>query len=318
MWNAFIQIGFMIGSVVNGPLSDRFGRKRAMMTGAVIAVIAITVIYLSDRTGDINHRRGAFLAGKTVLGIGLSMMMSTCQTYNSEIAPPKLRGPLLSVFQFFLVLGQLVAAVVAQSQTPRGFQRISYRVCFATQWAFAGLAFVTAWLVPESPAYLLRRGNVEGARKSFSRLQDPSTADASVAAMQSILDHEKSVESENRDATYWECFKGSNWRRTRIIIYASIVQQFLGITFVANGTYFMILAGLSPSSSIMVLEISLGLGLLANIISWLLASTVGRRRTLIGCAVGLGVLWITVGVAGCFTSPIALWYVLIQVISILV
>ena len=278
-----------------------------MMAGAIIAAIAILVIYLSDRTGDINHRRGTFLAGKTVLGIGLSIMMSTCQTYNSEIAPPKLRGPLLSIFQFFLVLGQLVAAVVAQSQTKIGLERLSYRVCFATQWAFAGLAFIAAIFVPESPAYLLRRGNVESARKSFARLHEPSTVEGSVVAMQSILEHEKQVDNANRGATYWECFKGSNWRRTRIIIYASIVQQFLGITFVANGTYFMILAGLSPSSSIMVLEISLGLGLLANIIAWFLASTVGRRRTFVGCAIWLGVLWVSVGVAGCFTTQAALW-----------
>ena len=45
LWNTFIQIGFMIGSVVNGPLSDRFGRKVSMMTGVVIAIVAITVIY---------------------------------------------------------------------------------------------------------------------------------------------------------------------------------------------------------------------------------------------------------------------------------
>lgn len=278
-----------------------------MMTGAFISSIGIAVIFASDRSGAVDHRRGAFLAGKIVLGIGLSFMMSTCVVYNSEIIPPKLRGLSLSLFQFFLVLGQLVAAVVAGNQVKIGFQLESYRTCFATQWALAGAAFLAAIFVPESPAYLLRRGNVDGARKSFVRLHSSETAEANVISMQAILEHEKDEQNEHSDATYWECFKGHNWRRTRIIIYASVVQQFLGVSFVANGTYFMIVAGLSPVNSITVLEIALGLAMVANMISWVLATHPGRRRTIFGCTVFLTLIWISVGIAGCFSTKSALW-----------
>lgn len=65
----------------------------------------------------------------------------------------------------------------------------------------------------------------------------------------------------------------------RIIIFASIVQQFHGITF-----YFMIIAGLSPKNSIKVLEIASGLSLVAIMISWVLVSYAGRRRTIMGCS----------------------------------
>ena len=302
-----MQVGFMIGSIIIGPVADRFGRKFSTMLGAVIISIGVGIIYTSDRLGDLDHRRGAFLAGKTVLGLGLSMVMSTCQTYNSEIAPTKLRAPLLSFFQFSLTLGMLVAAVAAQSQTAIGFQLLSYRICFATQWSFAGAAFVGALIVPESPAYYLRRGNIEGARKSFTRLHDAATVDSRIIALQAVLDQEGEVEAVSRKATYWECFRGTNWRRTRIIIYASILQQFVGVSFVSNGTYFLILAGMSASSSIMVLEITSGLSLVTNMLSWLLASIVGRRRSLLVGIVGVAVLWVSVGVSACFKGHTALW-----------
>ena len=129
------------------------------------------------------------------------MMMSTCETYNSEIAPPKLRGPLLSIFQFFLLLGQLIAVAVAESQTSVDLQQISYRVCFATQYALAGFAFIAALFVSGSPAYRLWRGKVEAARKSFARLHNESSAEGSIVAMQSLFQQQNQIKSANRGAT---------------------------------------------------------------------------------------------------------------------
>ncbi|KAH6720545.1 maltose permease MAL61 [Leptodontidium sp. MPI-SDFR-AT-0119] len=318
LWNAFMQIGFMIGAVINGLLSDRFGRKASMALGSTIANLAILIIYLSDRPSDVDHRRGLFLVGKTIIGVGLSMMMATTGTYVSEIAPPRLRGPMLSSFQFLLILGQLVAAGAAHSQLSIGFKPESYRICFATQWACSGLAFVAAIIVPESPAFLLRHGKVEAARKSIARLHEPESVEGSIVALMSILEHEKQMQSQSQDASYMECFKGSNWRRTRIVIYASIIQQFLGTTFVANGTYFMIIGGLSPVHTIMVLEICLGIALIANLGSWVLASTLGRRRTFYGNSFFLGAIWMSVGIAGCYSSKAALWYAGVTINAVLV
>ncbi|KAK5044657.1 hypothetical protein LTR84_010549 [Exophiala bonariae] len=318
LWNAFMQIGFMIGSVLNGWLSDRFGRKVSMMAGAAITSLGVAVIFTSDLSGSVEHRRGAFLAGKIVLGIGLSMMATTSLIYNSEIIHPKLRGVVLSLFQFFLVFGQMIAAFVAGSQITIGFQLVSYRTCFATQWAMAGAALVAALVVPESPVYLLKRGKVEAARKSLTRLHDPTMAESSLISIQETLDHEKAEQQLSSDATYLECFKGHNWRRTRIILYASIVQQFHGISFVANGTYFMIVAGLSPVNAIKVLEVACALALVGIMVSWFLSHLAGRRPTLIGCTAFLCPVWISIGIAGCYpTSKAALWYMGIMINLIL-
>lgn len=313
-----MQIGFMLGSVVTGWFADRFGRKLSMMAGAVVTSAGVAVVYACDLFDSMDHRRGTFLAGKVVIGIGLSMMATTCMTYNSEVVPPKLRGFALSLFQFQLVFGQLIAAIVAGSQIPDGFQRASYRICFATQWALAGAAFLSALVVPESPVWLLRRNDEDGARKSFSWLYKPTHVEAAMVAIQSTLEHEKQDQADMANVTWAECFRGQNWRRMRIIMFASIVQQFLGITFVANGTYFMIVAGLSPTKSITVLEITSGLSLVAIMISWVLVDYVGRRRSIMGCSAFLAVVWLSVGIVGFFSTQTALWYMGVMINLVMV
>jgi SP family general alpha glucoside:H+ symporter-like MFS transporter len=64
---------------------------------------AVAIIYTSDLNSSVLSRRGAFLAGKIVLGVALGIMNSTCQTYISEVAPTELRAPLLSAFTLCLV-----------------------------------------------------------------------------------------------------------------------------------------------------------------------------------------------------------------------
>ena len=276
-------------------------------SGGVIVSIGIGVIYASDQTGDILHRRIAFMFGKIVIGMGLSMLMSTSQTYNSEIAPTKLRAPVLSLLQFSATFGMLIAAVVAGHETTMGLLRSSYRICFAAQWALAGATILGALIVPESPAYHLRRGNIDAARRSLGRLYGTSTVDSRITALQAILDQEREFEATTRAASYIECFKGSNWRRTRIVLYVNIMQQFLGVSFVANGTYFLIIAGMTPSNSVMVLEIVSGLSMAANILSWFLANTTGRRNSHLLGSIGVGIIWTSVGISACFKGTAALW-----------
>ncbi|KAF5564209.1 maltose permease [Fusarium phyllophilum] len=139
-----------------------------------------------------------------------------------------------------------------------------------------------------------------------------------MVALQSTLEHEKQEQADAADVTWLECFKGPNFRRKRIIIFASIVQQFHGTNFVANGTYFMIIAGLSPEKSIMVLEIASGLSLAVIMISWFLVDYLGRRCTIMGCTALLAATWLSVGIAGFFLTQAALWYMGVMINLIMV
>lgn len=127
-----VQVGVMVGAAFSGALSDRLGRRTTFGFGGLTAALATAIVYVSDLSDDLNTRRSVFLVGKIVLGLSLGVLMSTCQTYNSEIAPTRIRGPLLGMFGFFAGLGQLVAVsiVFARTSIP---DASGYRVCIASQ-----------------------------------------------------------------------------------------------------------------------------------------------------------------------------------------
>jgi len=73
--------------------------------------------YVSPESGvDLTGRRTLFLFSKIVTGAGIGVLMTTCQTYVSEISPVKLRGALLAVFPFAVSIGQLIAITLVFSR----------------------------------------------------------------------------------------------------------------------------------------------------------------------------------------------------------
>lgn len=263
------------------------------------------MIYISDQSDSIERRRGVFLGGKIILGVALGMLLSTCQTYISEIAPARLRGSCLAIFTFFMVVGQLIAISIVYAKltilTPS-----AYRICFASQWSFAAFAVVVGILILESPVHLVKRGKLAQAEKAYAWLHSRAQAPTAIEAIQKTVEAERLVSSQK--ASYLECFHHSDWRRTRIVMYANILQQCLGVTLLANATYFLELGGMSATNALSVTEASIGLGLVANILSWFTMTRFGRRQSLIFCTAFSGLVWLAIGIAGCFpSSTSALW-----------
>jgi MFS transporter, SP family, general alpha glucoside:H+ symporter len=107
-----------------------------------------------------------------------------------------------------------------------------------------------------------------------------------------------------------ECFKGTNWRRTRIILYANGLSQFIGATFFTNGPYFLILAGVSPVHTSMLVEIGIAIGIFSSLVVFFLLGVVGRRPLILTGTVISGALYFAMAVAGSIVpqNPSCLWY----------
>ena len=88
----------------------------------------------------------------------------------SEIAPRKVRGALVSGYQFCITIGILLASCVdygTQDRTDSG----SYRIPIAIQMLWAIILAVGLFFLPDSPRYYVKKGRLEDAANSLSRLR---------------------------------------------------------------------------------------------------------------------------------------------------
>ncbi|KAG7104633.1 General alpha-glucoside permease like protein [Verticillium longisporum] len=84
LWQGLNAIEIMIGAASNGVVMDRFGRK--IMFALSVNFGRTALVYVSSNVGGVDSRRGVLLAGKFVIGLGMDILMSTCQTRTRIVA----------------------------------------------------------------------------------------------------------------------------------------------------------------------------------------------------------------------------------------
>lgn len=170
-----------------------------------------------------------------------------------------------------------------------------------------GVAAILPVFCPESPTFYAKIGKHAKAIRAYSRLFSAAEADEAVARIASSLEHERQMQANEGKPSYLECFQGTNWRRTRIVFYANMLQNFVGVAMVAQSTYFMELGGMSPYVSLNVTTALFCVALPGYISSWYTMNVFGRRRVMLWAVAGIGLLWFITGIIGCFNSTRVYW-----------
>lgn len=244
----------MVGAVAGGYFQDRFGRRVSLAVGSFLSAVGVAICFVSNKPAAIDTRRGIFLAGKGFQGGAIGMVMATASTHMSEILPPNLRGPLLAFFPIFTLLGQVIGALVIYACLKH---HQGYVIAFATQWPFSVLPLIMAFVVPESPTYLIRKNRPAQAIFSAQRKLDgpnfaESETETTLRQLRLHIEHEKTLAR----ATYRDSFRrdtGRSLRRTMIIVFASLVPQLFGLTLLAKASYFIQIVGMDADLSVVIL-----------------------------------------------------------------
>lgn len=280
-------VGEILGLMINGIIAERYGFKKTMI-GALSAVTALIFILFFAQNIEM------LLVGLILVGIPWGVFQTLTTTYAAEVTPVPLRPILTTYVNLCWVFGQFIASGVLKGISERPDQW-AYRIPYAIQWIYPIPLIIGIAFAPESPWWLVRKERYEDAKAVVLRLASPEknpdfNADETIAMYKHTNEMEKAVSA---GTSYWDCFKGTDLRRTEIAAMTWFTQAWCGSSFMGFSTYFFENAGLDTSNAF---SMSLGIyaiGAIGVFVSWWLMPRVGRRTLYVwGLVIMLAILLI--------------------------
>jgi MFS transporter, SP family, arabinose:H+ symporter len=213
-----LLIGCMFGAIAGGPMGDRFGRKPSLIFCAALFALSSLASALPNSLAQFAWAR--FAGG---MAIGAASMLSPL--YIAEIAPEKIRGTLVALYQLAIVVGILVVFFVNLQIQRLGGE--AWNRTTGWRWMFASLALPSVLfgfcmaLVPESPRWLMKVGRRDQAQRVLERVGGPEAAAREIRQIEQALQEEEG---------HWSELFTTGYRRALFIgILLAVFGQFSGI-----------------------------------------------------------------------------------------
>jgi MFS family permease len=153
--------GAMAGNAAAGVLSDRFGRRKVLISTAVAFIGSSLLAAFSTSFAG-------FVTARICGGLAVGAAILIAPVYIAEIAPASRRGGLVSLNQLMIVIG--ISASFFSNYFLLGVGEHNWRWMLGVQAVPAALYFILLWLVPESPRWLLMKGREPEALDVLSRV----------------------------------------------------------------------------------------------------------------------------------------------------
>ncbi|RTE72058.1 hypothetical protein BHE90_013536 [Fusarium euwallaceae] len=290
VWSVVQYVSAMCGAMGAGYMNDMIGR-RAVFHILVACTMVGTMVELFSPDWKV------WIVAKLLFGAAMGFMQGTIPAYISELAPSRVRGFLLSLFQFWIMFGAFIAACVLEG-TFHVDGPWSWKGTIVSQFGLGILCLVLFIpLVPESPYYLASKGRLDAAKASLLTMRGSEAnyiVDEDLATIVGLIEHERL--GKDASPSYLECFQGPNLRRTFLACLPMVMQHFLGYPLCGNYlAYFLTMSGMNNGFTITV--ISMTVSMLAIICAFVLIEKVGRRlQYLVGtfailpCLLCIGIL----------------------------
>ncbi|KAM0754348.1 MFS alpha-glucoside transporter-like protein [Meredithblackwellia eburnea MCA 4105] len=298
-----VQVGSILGLMINGWACDRFGYKKTIGISLflIIAFIAITFTAKSITV---------LLVGELLCGFPWGVFQTLTTAYAAEVCPIPLRPYLTTYVNLCWVMGQFISSGVLKGVSKYSpTDQWAYRIPFALQWMWPVPILIGTFLAPESPWWFVRHGRLDDAKKSLKALGATSAkAYIDVDKRVSQMVHTNEIEKVMHEGvSYFDCFKGTNLRRTEIVCMVWMIQTICGSGFIGYSTTFYEQAGLSVDNAF---SLSLGqyaLGAVGTISSWWTMNYFGRRTLYLGGLAAMFFALIAVAGTGFKSSSQASW-----------
>jgi MFS family permease len=248
-----LSCGTFLGAVIAGDIADLIGRRSSIIIGCLVFTVGCILEMIST------NQLALFVLGRLVSGVGVGFISATIILYMAEVAPRKVRGALISAYQFFITLGILLAHCVVYVTANRN-DTGSYRIPIGVQFLWAlvlgvGLVILRrltqsprmhrpqglSWCqsVAESPRFHVMKGELDAAAHALSLLRG-QTLDSDYTKdelAEIVASHEYEMQIVPRTSwvgSWMACFQGRlrkgncNLRRTLLGAGLQMMQQLTG------------------------------------------------------------------------------------------
>ncbi|QMV53609.1 sugar porter family MFS transporter [Ewingella americana] len=294
-------VGCIVGAMVSGWLSDRFGRRLPL----IIAAIAFT---LSAVGTALANDFDWFVFWRIVGGVGIGLASALAPVYIAEISPAEKRGRFVAINQLTIVIGvlaaQLVNLMIAEPVASAATQaeilqtwnaQIGWRYMFGAEGVPAVLFLLLMFVVPESPRWLAKANRYPQAEKVLRRIGSVEYA------QHTLSDIRHSLGSENQQVPL-----SALWQpKVRPIVVMGVVlavfQQWCGINVIFNyAQEIFASAGFDINDTLKSIVATGLINLIFTLLALPLVDRIGRRRLMQYGAAGLTIIYVLIGMAYSF------------------
>ncbi len=170
-------VGSVIGAAANGFLADIYGRKKIIIATALIFILGSLLCGYAATPGWL-------IFSRIIIGIAVGMISFVAPIYLSEIAPEKIRGTLVSLYQLALTAGILLSYLIN-----RIFANFEYnwRLMLASGALPAIILLIGILFLHDTPRWLISKGKIDEAKTIFKKISDGKNIDTQVAEIQATL-----------------------------------------------------------------------------------------------------------------------------------
>ena len=273
---AIATVGTIIGALIGGRSADRFGRRKLLFFIGILYVLGALGTALAP-----SHL--VLMIFRFIGGIGVGLSSVCAPIYTAEIAPARVRGRLVGLVQFNIVLGILVAYlsnyIVAQIVHD---PQIAWRWMLGVMVVPSVLFLVFLMTVPETPRWLMAKGHEEKAIAISRRLCN--TVEESDEQIQEIRDQLAAAGSQ---ATLSQFFTRRYFKVIALAFFIAMFNQLSGINAILYYAPEVMKQAGADDNAALLMSVAVGLmNLIATMAALTVIDRIGRRSLMIVGSIG--------------------------------
>jgi sugar porter (SP) family MFS transporter len=277
-----LLVGAIVGAFGSGILSDMFGRKKVLIVVALFFAFSCTFTALASSSF-------VFISARVFGGLAVGAASVLSPMYVAEVAPPKNRGMLVSVYQLAIVLGILCSYTINY-----GLHNIdnNWRWMFATGIIPSVLFFVGLFFIPESPRWLYKAGRQSDSLKVLTRIGGDSLAKAE------IMEIAESLKENSGTVSAGEIFKPGVRKVMIIGFLLAVLVQISGInTVIDYAPKILLAAGVEINNALLQTSLVGFINFVFTFVAILFIDRLGRRSLYLIGSMGMVVTLIMLAIS---------------------